>query len=269
MKFFLQGRPASLLLTVIILSANSLFAQEKQAGDAAELAKKLANPIASLISVPFQTNTDFGTGVNNGSKMVLNFQPVIPISLSPKMNLITRWIFPIITQHDMTGPSTHQGGLGDAVISGFFSPTGSKLTWGVGPAFIVPTATNDYLGGKKWAIGPSVVVLKQKNGWTYGALANHLFSFAGDDDRSDISATFINPFLTYNWKSGAGISNTFEYTHDWINDVNVFVYIPSASAVTKFGKQTVSFSIGPRFHFAPDIKPDLGIRAGITLIFPK
>lgn len=258
----------SIIFTTLV-SIPALLAQDKGEADAAELAKKLANPVASLISVPFQTNTDFGTGPDNGSRMTMNFQPVIPISLSPKFNLITRWIIPIVTQHDMTGPSTKQSGFGDAIISAFISPTGSKLTWGVGPAIVVPMATNQFLGGKKWAIGPSVVVLNQKNGWTYGALVNHVFSFAGDKYRSDISATFLNPFLTYNWKSGAGVTVQFEYTHDWINDANVFILIPSKSAVTKFGKQTVSFSIGPRLHFAPERRPDLGIRATIALIFPK
>lgn len=252
-----------------ITNSNNVAGQDKAASDAAELATKLANPVASLITVPFQTNTDFGTGLYNGSRMTMNFQPVIPIPLSPKMNLITRWIIPIVTQHDMTGPSTKQSGLGDAVISGFFSPTGSKLTWGVGPVIVVPIATNNFLGAKKWAIGPSVVALTQKNGWTVGALANHLISIAGDKARSDINATFLNPFLAYNWKSGAGLAAAFEYTHDWENDVDAFLFIPSASGVTKFGKQTVSFGIGPRFHFAPGTRPDMGIRAGITLIFPK
>jgi len=258
----------SVLISTTIFSF-SVFAQEKAPLSTADLAKKLANPIANLISVPFQSNFDMGIGSYNGSKMTLYVQPVIPIAISPKLNLITRWILPIVSQYDITGEGTSQAGLGDAVITGFLSPSQSKLTWGVGPAFILPTATNKYLGGKKFGIGPSIVALTQKNGWTIGGVANHLFSVAGDENRSDINATFINPFVTYNWKSGAGVTLNSEYTHDWENDVDVFVVMPIISAVTKFGSQTVSFAIGPRIHFAPETRPNYGIRAAIILVFPK
>lgn len=258
----------SVLFTGLIWS-ESVTAQEKAPLSAEELAKKLANPIASLISVPFQSNIDAGTGATHGSKLVVNFQPVIPITLTPKLNLITRWILPFVSQYDMGTQPSSQAGLGDAVITGFLSPSNSKITWGVGPAFVIPTATDARLGGKKWAAGPSVVALKQAGPWTYGALVNHVFSFAGDDNRSDISATFFNPFATYNWKGGAGISLTAEYTHDWKNDIDVLVLIPSISAVTKLGKQITSFAIGPRLHLSPDNHPAYGLRASISFVFPK
>ncbi|MDZ7613379.1 MAG: hypothetical protein U5K51_06430 [Flavobacteriaceae bacterium] len=247
----------------------SLFAQEKEAMSADELAKKLANPIASLISVPFQGNLDVGIGDTNGSKFVMNFQPVIPFKLNENLNLITRWIIPIVSQYDMGNQPSSESGLGDAIISGFLSPANTEITWGVGAAFVVPTATDAKLGGKKWATGPSIVALKQVGPWTYGALANHVWSVAGDEDRSDYSSTFINPFLTYNWKGGAGVNLIAEYTHEWKSDTNIFVIMPTLSAVAKLGKQTTSFGIGPRFHFAPDVRPEYGLRAAITLVFPK
>ena len=257
------------LLCAGLILGQSTKAQEKPALSAEELAKKLANPIASLISVPFQSNLDVGAGPTHGSKLVVNIQPVIPITLTPKLNLITRWILPVVSQYDMGVQPSSQGGLGDAVISGFLSPSNSKITWGAGAAFVVPTATDPKLGGQKWAVGPSVVALKQAGPWTYGALVNHVFSVAGVADRGNISATFLNPFATYNWKGGAGISLIAEYTHDWINNIDVLIIIPNISAVTKFGKQTVSFGIGPRLHITPDNHPAYGIRAAITLVFPK
>lgn len=201
--------------------------------------------------------------------MVFNVQPVIPITLSPKINLITRWIFPIVSQFDVVENETSQSGLSDAVITGSISPSQAKATWGVGPVFLIPLATNDYLGGKKTGIGPSVVWLRQANGWTVGGLANHIMSVAGDEERNDVSSTFINPFFAYNWKTGAGITMNIEYTHDWENELDVLVVQPLATAVTRYGTQAMSFAVGPRLHFAPETRPDYGLRAQLTLVFPK
>ena len=263
----------SLLFTLsFFVTITALSAQEATAppgASAEELAKKLANPIANLISVPIQSNLDVGIGAFNGSKLVVNIQPVIPITISPKINLITRWILPIVSQFDITGENTSQSGLGDAVITGFLSPSQSSLTWGVGPALLIPTATDQVLGGEKFGAGPSVVVLKQSGPWTYGALVNHLFTVSGNEDRDDVNASFFNPFASYNWKSGAGITTTLEYTQDWEHDVSVVVAHALLSGVTKLGNQTVSLAIGPRIHFAPDNRAAYGLRAAITMVFPK
>ncbi|WP_348799635.1 hypothetical protein [Flavobacterium adhaerens] len=158
------------VIAILILSFINVNAQE----DASELAKKLANPIASLISVPLQNNTDYGIGANNGTRNTLNIQPVIPINISENLNLITRMVLPVITQYDITGEGNKENGLSDAVVSGFFSPKNSKngFTWGVGPALLIPTATDDFLGTEKFGVGPTAVALKQMNGWTIGALMN-------------------------------------------------------------------------------------------------
>jgi hypothetical protein len=244
-------------------------APAKSAPTAEEIAKKLANPIASMISVPMQSNTDVGIGADNGSKLVFNVQPVIPFALGPKLNLITRWIVPFVSQFDVKGSNTSQAGFGDATISAFLGPSQSKVVWGVGSAFIVPIASDDALAGKKWGVGPSFIVLKQSNGWTVGALANYIASVAGDADRPDLSSTFINPFLAYNWKSGAGLTMLGEYTHDFTNDIDVIVLMPQLSAVSKFGDQLAQFAIAPRLHVAPDGHAQYGLRASFTLVFPK
>lgn len=264
---------STIALAYLLLMSNHLSAQEKPAASAEELAKKLANPVASLISVPFQNNMDVGIGPINGSRNTLNIQPVIPISITPKLNLIGRVILPVITQHDITGENTKQSGLSDAVVSAFFSPSETKngLTWGAGPVFLVPIATDDFLGAKKFGVGPTALVLKQGGGWTYGALFNQIWSIAGDEDRGDISQMFLQPFLNYNWKSGAGLGGNFEITQNWEAETTIVFLNPTISGVTKLGKQTISLVVGPRICLsAPDgAKPDFGVRTVLIFVFPK
>ena len=241
--------------------------------DAAAIAKKLANPIGALISVPFQNNTDIGIGEYNGSRNTLNFQPIVPFSLNAKYSLITRYIVPVIAQYDITGVGTQEAGLSDALVSGWISNAVVKngFVWGVGAAFLVPTATDDYLGTKKLGVGPTVIVLQQKNGWTYGFLMNQIWSVAGDADRADVNQMYLQPFLTKNWKSGAGLTVNSETTLNWeANTTNAYINI-MAGGLTKFGKQLVQLQIGPRIQVAaPEgSKSPFGVRAAVIFVFPK
>lgn len=264
----------SILTIFLSLLIELVNAQEtKPPASAEELAKKLSNPVASLISVPFQNNMDVGIGTYNGSKNTLNFQPVIPINMTANYNLITRFIIPFISQHDITGEGTSQTGLSDAVVSAWVSPAEAKngLTWGVGPVFLVPIATNDFLGTKKLGVGPTALVLKQTHGWTFGALVNQIWSVAGASDRANVSQMFVQPFLSYNWKSGAGLGGNAEITQNWEgNSTSVFIN-PTISGITKLGTQTVSLAIGPRIQVAAPngSKADFGVRAAVTFVFPK
>jgi len=264
------------LFLVSVLYTFSLTAQDApkpSADDAAAIAKKLANPIGALISVPFQNNMDICIGDFNGSKNTLNFQPIIPFSLNAKYSLITRYIVPIIAQYDITGEGTRQSGLSDALVSAWVSNKVVKngWIWGVGAAFLIPTATNDLLGTKKFGVGPTVILLRQANGWTTGFLANQIWSVAGDETRADVNQMYLQPFITYNWKSGSGLTVNSEITQNWEgNTTNAYINI-MAGALTKFGKQLVQFQVGPRIQVAaPEgSKSPFGVRTAAIFVFPK
>ena len=158
-------------------------------------------------------------------------------------------------------------------MSGFFSPAKTKkgFTWGAGPIFLVPLATNDYLGTEKFGIGPTAVALKQSKGWTVGALINQIWSVAGSSNREDVNQMFLQPFIVYNFKSGAGIGGNSEITANWQGNsttayLNLFI-----SAVTKLGNQTIQVLVGPRVPLAAPEggKPDFGWRAQLVFLFPR
>ena len=190
-----------------------------QAQEDADLAQDLTNPIADIMTIPIQFNydQDFGTG-DQGSKMQLNIQPVIPFEVNSDWNLITRTIVPLIDQEDLFPGAGSQSGLGDINMSLFFSPkkpTAGGITWGVGPVFLFPSATDSLLGAKKWAAGPGVVALTMRGPWTLGGLANHVWSFAGDSDRNDINNTFLQPFVAYTTPSAWTVSAQSESNYNW------------------------------------------------------
>jgi hypothetical protein len=256
-----------------------------------ELAKQLANPVASLISVPFQSNFDFRMGpLDKGTQYKLNFQPVIPFSLNHDWNLITRTIVPYISQEDVfkaplpTIPGVpektarklfpndaHQDGLSDILQSFFFSPKEPVGGWilGFGPALLYPTATDDKLGTGKWAAGPTVVALKQTGPWTIGVLANHLWSYAGNEDRRSVNSTFVQPFVSYVTKTRTTFNLNTESTYDWNNSQWTVPVNLSVAQLVKIGKLPVQFTVGGRYYAeGPSGAPEWGLRFVVTPLFP-
>lgn len=239
-----------------------------------DLAKQLSNPVASLISVPFQFNYDRGYGPEDGSRVTLNIQPVIPISIGEDWNLISRTILPVIWQDDVAGPSGEQFGLGDITQSFFFSPkqpTESGIIWGAGPVFLLPTATDDLLGTGKFGLGPTAVALKQSGGWTVGILANHIWSVAGEGGRADVSSTFLQPFLNYTTADSWTFALNTESSYDWKGDQWAVPINFQVSKLVKFDKQPVNFTAGVRYWAtSPENGPDgWGFRLAVTMLFPK
>ena len=247
-------------------------AQARSPAEAQELAKKLSNPVASLISFPLQGNFDFGMGTGSGWRYTLNVQPVIPIKLNENWNVISRTIIPVIHQSNVTGPGTSQSGLGDLTQSFFFSPNKSEpFIWAVGPALLLPTATDAQLGTQKFGLGPTALILKQVRGWTYGILANHIWSVAGKSSRSDVSATFLQPFLAYTNRQAWTYTINTESTYDWVSNSWSVPINPLVSKLVRFGKQPMSFGGGIKCWVKnPTGGPEnCSIRIVITALFPK
>lgn len=259
-------------VTFFLLSF-TVFAQEEPAkagSSAQELADKLANPVASLISVPLQNNLSYGIGPFNGSKYTINIQPVIPFKLSENLNLITRYILPVVDQRDITGENTHQFGLSDATVTAFFAPKTKGIIFGFGPAFLIPTATDKLLGTEKFGIGPSVLVMHQGKGLSVGFLANQIWSVAGNENRSDFNSFYTQIFLSHSYKSGASLGVNAEITQNWEGNTTNISLNPSVGAVTKFGDQVVQFNIQPLIPIVGphESRPDWGLRAVVAFVFP-
>lgn len=260
------SRFALLVFSILVGLSGSI-----QASDEDTLAKQLVNPVADLISVPFQFNYDRGIGAGGeGSRVTVNVQPVIPFSLNDNWNLISRTIVPLTTQNDVV-PGSRQTGVGDIVQSIFFSPkapTAGGLIWGVGPVFLLPTATDNALGADTFAAGPTAVALWQKNGWTYGGLINHLWDVGGP---MDVSATFYQPFVARALGNGQTLTLQVEGTHDWVRDTDSIPVSLIYSKVTTFGKQPVSLAGGIRYYAdsAPGGPSGWAARIALTYLFPK
>ena len=261
------------LFTRFILISKLTIAQNQdslQKATAAQgLALKLANPLASMISVPFQFNLMVGVGQYNGSQLITNFQPVIPFKAG-KVNIITRTIVPFIENRNVFEAGSTTFGLSDINFSAFITPAKpGKILFGIGPAITFPTATASYLGAEKWAAGPTMALMTQKNGWTYIVLARQIWSFAGDKDVQDVSPFYINPGLGYSFKSGAGVGGNLEIAGDWNNAGTQTFLNLSGSMVSKFGNQPISFAIGPRIPITSSTIGAWGMRVGFTLIFKQ
>jgi len=239
--------------------------------DSAELSKQLNNPVSSLISVPFQENIDFSVGPEEGTRSVLNIQPVVPFAISKDWNVIVRTIMPVTYQHDVV-PDSNQFGLGDVTQSFFFSPNPGPngIVWAIGPVFVYPTATDHLLGGEKLGAGTTALMLKQTGGSTIGILANHVWSVAGDDDRADISTTFLQPFFSYTNKAHTTFGINAESTYDWKGKHWTVPVNLTVTQLMHMGKQPISVGGGVRYYAsAPKDGPNWGMRLIFTMLFPK
>jgi hypothetical protein len=276
-----RGTTAISLLVLASIAAADADAQSAQTNSQAQagagaaeksVAAKLQNPIANLMSFPFQNNFEVGAGSSHAFGYTLNFQPVIPFPLGPRLKILSRTIFPAIIDQPEIEPGTgREVGIGDVTQSLFFSPADeTAFIWGIGPVLLLPTATNERLGSGKWGAGPTLVALVQAHGWTAGALLNHIWSFAGDDARRPVSSSFMQPFASYTWEFGFSVTAQTETTYDWEAKQWDIPVALGVSQVVRFGALPVSFGLFGRYWAdGDDAAPKWAIRVPITFVLPS
>ena len=243
-------------------------------GDETSLARAAQNPIADLISLPFQNNFNFNQGPRERTQWIMNIQPVIPIKLNDRLNLITRTILPVINQPSLAPGMSSTFGVGDLNASFFFSPVNnSNITWGAGPVVSLPTATDDVLGTGKVSLGVSGVVLAMPGKFVVGGLVSNLWSVAGEGGRDDVNFFLAQPFVNYNIKNGWYLTSSPIITANWEASSSDQWTIPIGGGVGKIfriGKQPINMSLQAFENVEkPSNAADWQLRLQIQLLFPK
>jgi len=252
-----------------LLSPAAAQAQESHA----ELAKKLSNPVASLVSIPLQYNWAQGVGPDEDTRFILNVQPVVPFSVGKDWNMIMRVIMPFMGQPALGPGLPAASGLGDILASFFLSPKQSSIIWGVGPAIGLPTTAEPPLGLGQFTLGPTGVILKQVGPWTFGTLAYQVWSIAGSETRADVSQMYVQPFLSHTSKSALTVSLNSESTLKWKAASGQKYTIPINLAVSKManlGQFPASYGLGGGYYVeTPDGGPEWQLRGVITILLPQ
>jgi hypothetical protein len=237
------------------------------------LAKAAQNPVADMISVPFQNNTNFRTGPYHGTADVLNIQPVVPFHLNEDWNIITRTIVPVMGMPRMSPTEPSAFGLGDINPTVFLSPSKpGDIIWGVGPTMSAPSATDKILGTGKWSAGPAVVALVMPGHWVIGALVNNMWSFAGDYDRKRVSQLTAQYFVNYNLPEGWYLTSSPIITANWVARPGQQWTVPFGGGfgrVFRIERQPLNFQIAAYYNAVrPSEASKWQLRAQLSFLFP-
>lgn len=245
------------------------------AEDTEELAKAAQNPIANMISLPFQNNTTLNAGAQKQALNVLNIQPVIPVKLDDEWNLITRTILPVISQPAFSPGQDRVNGIGDMQVELFVSPgKPGKLIWGAGPILQLPTNSNDALGTRRWGAGPAVVLLRSEGHWLYGVVANNVWSFAGPSNAPAVNQMLVQYFINYNFPEGWYATTSPDITANWKATNNNRWTVPFGGGfgkIFKIGDQAMNGQVQAFYNVvSPEsVGGNWTIRLQLQALFPK
>lgn len=266
-----------LALLMIMCWSHQDVASQESGGD---LRSAVQNPISSLISLPFKFIYD--SGAQNGDGYYVSIQPVVPFSVGD-WNIVNRLIAPIggvdgPIDGQANNPSPIPGdgadGFGDFNYSAFLSPAKvGKLIWGAGMSLSMPTASDDQLGTGKWSTGPTAVVLTQPKWGSFGLLARQLWSFAGDDDRRNVSQMLLEPFVNYNLSNGWFLISDMVITANWEASSGNEWTVPLGGGfgrVFKIGNQPINSRLEAYYNAVqPDGAPEWNIAFTWQFLFPR
>jgi hypothetical protein len=276
----------SLVVLALLAGSQTLLAEEESiaqtevkianASDTEALAKAVQNPVASMISLPLQNNINTGIGPDDKTQNILNIQPVWPLELNDDWNLITRTIIPVVSQPDILTPAGEGciNGLGDTTFTAFISPSDTgDIIWGVGPVFLLPTATDNALGSDKWGAGLSAVVLTMPGRWVIGSLVNNIWSFAGSGDK-DVNSFLWQYFVNYNFDDGWYFTSAPIITANWEADSDHRWTVPFGGGFGKIftiGKQPMNAQLSAYKNVITpdDYGADWQFRVQLQFLFPK
>ena len=257
----------ALVIIFCILFYQNANSQETQD----DLSRQAANPVADLMSFPFQNNLNMNYGPYNRNMNILNIQPVIPFAGG---RIITRTIFPIISIPDFTSESgKYSSGLSDIVATAFYAPESEKIIWGIGPVLEIPSG-GEKRGTQKWSAGPSFVTLVQPGKWTFGILINNTWSFAGKSERESVNHMLLNLFLVRQLGNGWYVNSVPIITANWKADKDnrwiVPVGLGGGKLVFLGGKLPVNVQTQIYYNVVrPDFGPEWQWRAQIQVLLPK
>jgi hypothetical protein len=259
----------ALLLTPTMLGAQTL-ADDKL--EPSPLALQLHNPVATLVSVPIESDWDIGSGPAHAMTYTIEAKPVVPFSLNQDWNLITRTLVPFIYAESPEVGGASKAGLGDITATIYFSPDKplGGWYWGAGPGLIFPSATHNELGAEQWSAGPTAAVLRQNGGWTVGALTGHAWSIAANHNRDDVSTTFLQPFISYTTKKDTTFGLDTASQYDWTGRQWTVPMEASVGQVLHFGGHDIEVGLTGRYYAERGSDgPRWGLGIAVTFLFPK